>query len=625
MSVFARAKFVRPKLARSVIANPALNTNPAFRNPAIVPFGIDFVDNDLRKQLNERQVDVDELESMYYQQCQNDAEFNAPKLPRAYDSKLWGFIYGERLVNAKHKLDSIQEEELFLTNYLNETVKELTMRMNRFYPNFDYKSQIKAANKASANNPSDAYTSAYNEALSEIISQEGGAQRFIGIFKNNAFVDNSDEKDFLPQSVEDELIAYYQFKWDVNSSLTNGFESYFESIAQLEQVLSPKIDSLSSHLRQTFAEWFLDCFAKNNLRHIADITQLVETSTDCVIKNSDSDSENEGERRRNTLQLLNQMEAQIELDVGPLLYGSNQIQNVELNESLLEGVEPERLALICKCLQIYEYLKYNSVTRLFLSCAISQFSPYFATFLNAQSGAENISAFESLNNDILDEIVSLKSVHNENSNDLVNSLNSLLNRIGDEIGNSDIASTVALEDCSFESPACFIASMIESSRDAAQSTGDILAEIKYLTLSKYLTKHSSEVSLISLVVFLMNPSRNGLNGEQLKQMAFHFSTNASDATDILLNQIAKVMKRNGSLDFDPNAQQSFKSALTVSLQTEFDNFKNICNEYNNSRTNLEQSIQNITLNFEKINFDHVQSIYDPLSTYLAQFRYYNNR
>eukprot|EP01083_Nonionella_stella_P264684 897549_1 len=147
MSVFIKprlARILNPKWAstRNVMNNPALNTHPAFRQPSVVPFGIDFLEDDLRSKLESRGIDCDSLEKEYYHQCQDDMEWNAARLPRSYDSKLWGFIYGQRLVSAAYQLSTIQEDEKYMINYLNETIKELTMRMNRFYPSFDYKSQI---------------------------------------------------------------------------------------------------------------------------------------------------------------------------------------------------------------------------------------------------------------------------------------------------------------------------------------------------------------------------------------------------------------------------------------------------------------------------------------------------
>eukprot|EP01084_Bolivina_argentea_P106726 190928_1 len=88
-------------IRRNIVINPALNTSPAFHNPAVLPFGINFIDNDLRKHLLNKNIDIDELEKLYYHQVCDDAEFNNSKLPQSYDSPLWGFIYGQRLVEAK--------------------------------------------------------------------------------------------------------------------------------------------------------------------------------------------------------------------------------------------------------------------------------------------------------------------------------------------------------------------------------------------------------------------------------------------------------------------------------------------------------------------------------------------
>ncbi len=69
--------------------------------------------------------------NMSPRQCHDDAEFN------------YGFIYDQQLVSAAYQSAMLGEEEPYLTNCLNETLNELTMRMNLFYPTFDVKMKMK--------------------------------------------------------------------------------------------------------------------------------------------------------------------------------------------------------------------------------------------------------------------------------------------------------------------------------------------------------------------------------------------------------------------------------------------------------------------------------------------------
>ena len=355
---------------RSIVINPALNTNPAFRNPTIIPFGIDFIDNDLKKYLNEKNVDIDNIEKLYYQQCQQDQELNNCRLPRSYDSKLWGFIYGQRLISAKYQLDTIGDDEKYLINYLNETINELTMRMNRFYPSFDYKSQINALKKTNDNDNNEQYTESYNKALAEIISND--PQLFINkVFKNNAFIcDNDDDKenqeeeennddkynDFLPSKVEQDLINNYQFEWDFNSNLTTNFESYFNRISKFENIFSTKIDSLSKNLRKNFADFLLESFYENNLKDIEFIINLIEKSTNSVISSNDNfDSLNNDQLVENSLNLLDEM-SNSSILISKLFYGQNNVEEQLNNKSkqelisILQTVDNQRLILINKSL-----------------------------------------------------------------------------------------------------------------------------------------------------------------------------------------------------------------------------------------------------------------------------------
>merc|ERR1712154_141060 len=113
----------------------------------------------------------------------------------------------------------------------------------------------------------------------------------------------------------------------------------------------------------------------------------------------------------------------------------------------------------------------------------------------------------------------------------------------------------------------------------------------------------------------------GISGSNLKNMAFQFATNTSDANDEMFGQTATYMQKNALSD----NVNSTKSSLMSAVQTELDNFKNICTEYNKSRNNLEESLKKVSLDFRSVNFDHAKSNYDPLATNLSVFRYYNNR
>ena len=63
----------------------------------------------------------------------------------------------------------------------------------------------------------------------------------------------------------------------------------------------------------------------------------------------------------------------------------------------------------------------------------------------------------------------------------------------------------------------------------------------------------------------------------------------------------------------------------LSVETELEQWRTACGRYNASRNQLEAALQRLQFKFDGLNFDHAKSNYDPLSTYLAQFRYYNNR
>jgi len=608
------------------VNNPALNTHPAYRNPAFIPFGVNFIDDDLRTCLAQRNVDVDEVEKIYYHQLQDDAEFNNSRLPSSYESPLWGYIYGQRLVAAKYQLDTLRDDEQFLANYLKQTVDELTMRMNRFYPSFDYKSQIEALKLRESRVEQADYVAAYNQALADIISQK--PREFVHkVFANNAFIpaqmeSDADDKygDYLPQQVESDLIEHYRFEWDFNSNLTANFQSYFERMSRMERVLAPKIDSLSKHLRKNLADFLLHSFYANNLQDVEYVVNVIEAATNSVVDTEAAklDSLNNTDLVKNALNLLDETSHSAAI-ISKLFYGGNNVEDTlqdkskEQLVSILSAVDTQRLILINKSLQIYEYLKYNSMTRLLLTCLVTEFREYFAQFLR-ENGDENISKFEEANNDILDEIISFQSIYYENQEDVRNSFQALMKSIEAEIGSFD------LDMSQFEKPPCFVAAMLESGLNAARESGNMLDEIKYLTHYNYVTRCSSNISGLKLALFLMAPSKHGVDGSLCKNMAYQFATDSSGANDVLFTQIMAHLKNNALITNDE--LHSYRSDLMSKVQTELDNLRNVCVESNNSRNNLEAAIQQITLNFDALNFDHAKKNYDVLSTHLTQSRYF---
>lgn len=254
------------------------------------------------------------------------------------------------------------------------------------------------------------------------------------------------------------------------------------------------------------------------------------------------------------------------------------------------------------------------MTRLILTCLINEYNEYFSQFLN-ENGDENINKFEQVNNNIFDEIISFQSIYFENGQDLINSFSNLLEKIKDK---TNISNLDFLNFDKFQAPNCFISEIFETNLNFAKENNDILSQIKYLTYYNYVKNYSSNISGLNFILFLMNPTRNGIKGNDLKNISFQFATNSSEASNILFDQIIDFMKNNAMNIVN-------KSDLISSVQTELDNFKNISIEYNNSRNNLENSIKNIQLNFNTLNFDHAKQNYDPLSTYLSQFKYYDKR
>lgn len=607
---------------RSVVSNPALNTNPAFRNPAIMPFGMEFIDDDLRQKLNAENEEIaDKVESLYFRQCQEDAELNGTRLPRAHDSRLWGFIYGQRLVSAQHELDTLSDDEQFMANRLRETVAELEMKMKRYFPDLDYRAQIAAAKRERP--PCSEHTECRNEAMATLMARDPAA--FVAVFQNNAFIppraleEDQDDKfgDFLPLEVEQALLSRFEVEWAFGSNLTSSFEPYFERMARMEAVVSPKVDSLSKNLRRHFGGFLTQCFERNELDDVRDVVRMVEAATSSVLTD-DVRALSKDEAAAKTLGLLEEMGSAAPL-IQKLFFGQKEAESALAAKSrdelldTLRAVDPERLVLANQSLQMFLYLRHHSLSRLFLSVAVSECPDYFGQFLNGLDGEDNIARFESANSAILDEAVTALSAQYEEQDHLLRALAALQTAVEGQVG-----SAVALNLSSFPAAPCWLTGLLEAATKEAEGRGSVVDQLRYLTYSKLVARCPSKVSGLRLLSFLLSPSRDGVDGEELKNAAFGVATDSAAANELLFGQIAEGMAQSARTD----SVSSFKSSLSSAVEAELEQFRTACGRYNAARLQLEKVLQRVQFKFEELNFDHAKSNYDPLSTYLANFRYF---
>ena len=242
---------------RGLVISPAINESAAHQFAPVLPFGFDFVSDELREMLTARNVDVEGLERKYNVQIQNDAEFNNAALP-SEGSTLWAYVYANRLVKAKVQLDSLTADEEYMLNYLRAQIEELDQRMRRYYPNFDWKGeyerQLRAAkDELAGGDDYKGYERAKVSAITSLIcDNENGDDKYISLFGNNAFIDAYDENDkfndFLPKELENKMIEYYKFYYDHSSSSTDARE-YFDGIQKLEKLIETPMNALSKQIK----------------------------------------------------------------------------------------------------------------------------------------------------------------------------------------------------------------------------------------------------------------------------------------------------------------------------------------------------------------------------------------
>merc|ERR1719357_829198 len=115
-------------------------------------------------------------------------------------------------------------------------------------------------------------------------------------------------------------------------------------------------------------------------------------------------------------------------------------------------------------------------------------------FLNGYDGEENIDQFESANNGILDEMVSLQSMLYEHQDDLVKSFEALKEAI-----NGQVPGAVQLDLSAFPAAPCFVSVLLENALKAAKDKGSILDEIKFSTFHKMVSRYGANLPALSLM------------------------------------------------------------------------------------------------------------------------------
>jgi len=91
-------------------------------------------------------VDFQELESMNYQMCVDEMEFDPPSPPRP-DSEAWAYMYGNNLVEFKTMAETLTPDKEYKRGFFEFRIDPLIKKMKIHYRHLDWRSKYESVKK----------------------------------------------------------------------------------------------------------------------------------------------------------------------------------------------------------------------------------------------------------------------------------------------------------------------------------------------------------------------------------------------------------------------------------------------------------------------------------------------
>lgn len=190
--------------------------------------------------LEKKGVEFQSLETAAYQLLMDEREFDPPAPPRP-DSKAWGYMYGNNLVDFKAAVANLPAGKEFKRGFFMSYIDPLEKKLLMHYPNLDWASKLAARQAQWEADPTPTtFQRNKAEVMAEAIA-EGGASEYVELYRSNShFKFGADDPYhyYMPADNEEKWVRLQQFEWDLESKNAD-VAPYVEALGKIEGLLAP--------------------------------------------------------------------------------------------------------------------------------------------------------------------------------------------------------------------------------------------------------------------------------------------------------------------------------------------------------------------------------------------------
>ncbi|ETO34038.1 hypothetical protein RFI_03056 [Reticulomyxa filosa] len=399
------------------------------------------------------------------------------------------------------------------------------------------------------------------------------------------------------------LVLIFDILYDLYKS------KYFGKLKAIDKALSP-LEALSSQFRKSWNGFIEESFAQSDIAAVSSVISIVQDATSVVDVKTEKSAKELVDEIWNILDFGSHSLSPAQAT----LCGNLFLERAAVTTCILVNADLARLKVLRQAVQIKDYLKNNSISRLLLGVLINQFPIKFAPLFTQESALQS---FVTQNQTSLETYASqLKTLYGAQET-FAESLQQFKDFIREStnlnccaISNAfgPLKSHVKLTD------QCPLVISLESAAKRAQEKGDIHAELKLKSTVKYL-KTSKNVSWYKLFRTINAPRRGEFCGDGLEAISTYAATNGNEAFETLFKGIVGSLKSHALLSSDVNKIKS-------SLAKQWEQVQKNAVKVNEARINSNNALYQIQLQHDDLNFNRIKDNYNPLDIYLSNYNYF---
>ncbi|ETO06326.1 hypothetical protein RFI_23764 [Reticulomyxa filosa] len=386
----------------------------------------------------------------------------------------------------------------------------------------------------------------------------------------------------------------------------------------VDKALSP-LEALSSQFRKSWDGFVEESFAQSDIAAVSSVISIVQDSTSVVDVKTGKSAKELVDEIWNILDFGSRSLSPAQATLcGNLFFGKGCTDNLVDKDShkvknILVNTDLERLKVLRQAVEVKEYLKNHSISRLLIGVLIHQFPVKFAPLFTQESAlqsfvTQNQTSFETYASQ-LKTLYGAQETFAESLRQFKDSIRESTNLKCCAIFNSFnvLKAHVKLTD------QCPLTISLESAAKRAQEKGDIHAELKLRSTSKYL-KTSKNVPWYKLFRTINAPRRGEFCGDGLEAISTYAATNGNEAFETLFKSIVESLKSNALLSSEVNTIKS-------SLAKQWEQVQKNAVKVNEARINANNALYQIQLQHDDLNFNRIRDNYNPLDIYLSNYNY----